>query len=143
MSKRSISEAVRMVRSSPYPPYPKKGELSDPHAWLDAFRPAELSPSEKMAFETFSLDSQNPYGWACLLFNLLYLHFSDRKAARQLRNARVLRRLFAMKPPQPYKLARLLAKENKSLPKAKRWGTGTTDTRAMQKYIERLWKPYK
>jgi hypothetical protein len=74
----------------------------------------------------------------------LYLHFSDRKTARQLRDARVLNRLLAMKPaPQRYKLARLLAKENKSLPKAKRWGTGTTVTRAMEKYIERLWKSYK
>jgi len=97
-----------------------------------------------MAFETFSLDSQNPYDWARLLFILLNLHFSGRKAERKLRDARVLKRLLAMKPaPQPYKLARLLAKENKSLPKAKRWGTGTTDTRAMQKYIERPWKPYK
>ena len=133
-----------MVRSSPYPPYPKQGELSDPHAWLDAFRPAELSPSEKMAFETFSLDSQNPYDWARLLFILLNLHFSGRKAERKLRDARVLKRLLAMKPaPQPYKLARLLAKENKRLPKAKRWGTGNTTERAMAKYIERLWKAYK
>ena len=133
-----------MVRSSPYPPYPKKGELSDPHAWLDAFRPNRLSPSTKTAFEAFDFDAQNPYDWARLLFILLNLHFSGPKATRQLRDARVLNRLLAMKPaPQPYRLARLLAKENKRLPKAKRWGTGTTVTRAMEKYIERLWKSYK
>jgi hypothetical protein len=133
-----------MVRSSPYPPYPKKGELSDPHAWLDALRPNGLSPSTKSAFEAFGFDAQNPYDWARLLFILLDLHFSGPKATRQLRDARVLNRLLAMKPvPQPYKLARLLAKENKSLPKAKRWGTGTTVTRAMEKYVERLWKPNK
>jgi hypothetical protein len=121
-----------------------KAELGDPHAWLDAFRPDELCPLEKMAFETFGLNSQNPHHWARLLFIFLNLHFSGPKATRGLRDARVLNRLLAMKPaPQPYKLARLLAKKNKSLPKAKRWGTGTTTERAMAKYIERLWKAYK
>jgi hypothetical protein len=67
-----------------------------------------------------------------------------KKQARQMRDRRVLQRLLAMKPaPQPYKLAGLLAKENKSLPKADRWGTGTTMPRAMEKYIERLWKTRK
>jgi hypothetical protein len=67
-----------------------------------------------------------------------------KKQAKQLRDARVLQRLDAMKPePQPYKLARLLAKENKSLPMADRWGTGTTMEPAMEKYIERLLKAHK
>jgi hypothetical protein len=67
-----------------------------------------------------------------------------KKQMRQMRDQRVLQRLLAMKPaPQPYKLARLLAKQNKTLPKADRWGTGTTITRAMEKYIERLWKAHK
>jgi hypothetical protein len=67
-----------------------------------------------------------------------------KKQLRQMRDARVRQRLLAMKPaPQPYKLAGLLAKQNKSLPKADRWGTGTTIERAMEKYIERLWKAHK
>jgi hypothetical protein len=66
-----------------------------------------------------------------------------KKQVRQLRDARVRDRLLAMKPPHPYTLAHQLANENKSLPKADRWGTGTTIERAMAKYIERLWKKHK
>src|SRR5215475_10303452 len=81
-SKISLSQAVRTTRSSPYPPFPKKAKLSDPHAWLDAFRPHELSTSEKRAFQTFGLNPQNPYHWARLSFILLDLHFSGRKAGK-------------------------------------------------------------
>jgi len=61
---------------------------------------------------------------------------------RQMRDLRVIDRLLAMNPPQPYKLARELAEKNKTLPKVERWGTGTTNVRAMEKYVERLWKSY-
>jgi hypothetical protein len=57
---------------------------------------------------------------------------------KQLRNARVLDRLAAMPEPHPYTLGAELARLNKTLPRAERWGTGNINVRAMQKYVERL-----